>query len=155
MQNELPVEELLTDALAIVFVFGSPVAIVFVVFGFRYLRFVQRQKVIRLAIEKGMDPSSFVAEGMSPPNDPRIFVLRGLLWGLSGLVIGVGVTWTGFQHGMRAESVLGWIPAAIGGAYLLFYRWIHDQEADVGNSARPTPPSGRAETDLANLKGGA
>jgi Domain of unknown function (DUF6249) len=146
-------EALLTGALGIVFVFGSPVAIVFLVFGFRYLRYVQRQKAIRLAIEKGMDLSPFLAEGRPQPNDPRIYLLRGLLWGLPGLVIGVGVTWEGFQHGMRAESVLGWIPAAIGGAYLLFYQWIHDQEGDAGNSARPAPPSGRAETDLANLKG--
>jgi hypothetical protein len=146
-------EVLLTGALSIVFVFGSPVAIVFVVFGFRYLRYVQRQKVICLAIEKGMDPSSFLAESTPQPNDPRIYLLRGLLWGLPGLVIGIGVTWAGIQHGARAETILGWIPAAIGGAYLLFYRWICDQEGDTGKAARPVPPSGRVETDLGNLKG--
>jgi hypothetical protein len=143
----------LTGALGIVFVFGSPVAIVFVVFGFRYLRFVQRQKVIRLAIEKGIDLSSFLAEDTSQPNDPRFYLLRGLLWGVPGLVIGVGVTWAGIQHGAHAESTLGWIPAAIGAAYLLFYRWICDQEGDAGKAARPAPPSGRVETDLGNLKG--
>ena len=143
----------MTDALGIVFVFGSPVAIVLVVFGFRYLRYVQRQQVIRLAIEKGIDPSSFLVEGTSQPNDRRIYLLRGWLWGLPGLVIGVGVTWAGVQHGARAESILGWIPAAIGAAYLLFYRQICNQECDTGKAARPAPPSGRIETDLENLKG--
>lgn len=120
-------EEFLTGALGIVFVFGSPVAIVFVVFGFRYLRYIERQKAIRLAVEKGTDPSPLLTEGAAKPNDPRIYLLRGLLWALPGLVIGVGVTWTGIQHGARAETILGWIPTAIGAAYLIFYQWIRDQ----------------------------
>jgi hypothetical protein len=143
----------LTDALGIVFVFGSPVAIVLVVFGFRYLRYVQRQHVIRLAIEKGIDPSAFLVEGTSQPNDPRIYLLRGFLWGLPGLVIGVGATWAGIQHGARAEGLLGWIPAAIGGAYLLFYWQTCNQKSDTGKDARSAPPSGRVEADLGKLKG--
>jgi hypothetical protein len=146
-------EALLTGALGIVFVFGSPVAIVFVVFGFRYLRYVQRQKAIRLAIEKGMDPSAFLVESATQPNDSRIYLLRGLLWGLPGIVIGAGATVAGIQHGHRAESILGWIPAAIGCAYLLFYWWIRGQDVSTERNAHAATTSEPTETGLQNLKG--
>jgi hypothetical protein len=48
----------LTGALAIV----TPVAIVLIIFGFRHLRYVQRQRTIRMALEKGLDPSPLLAE---------------------------------------------------------------------------------------------
>ena len=126
----------LTGALAIV----TPVAIVFIIFGFRHLRYVQRQQTVRMALEKGLDPSPLLAEDVARPADPRRYVLRGLLWGLPGVVIGLGVSWAAIQHGARDVTIIGWIPAAIGGAYLIFYRWVTVYDSDIKKGEGPLPP---------------
>ena len=132
----------LTGVLAII----MPVAIVLIIFGFRHLRFIQRQQTIRIALEKGLDPSSLLAEEELQPlqqaqaADPRRYALRGLLWGLPGIVIGIGVTWVAFQRGARDVTIIGWIPAAIGAAYLIYYRWVTVQERDSAKTGGPFPP---------------
>jgi hypothetical protein len=132
----------LTGALAVL----TPVAIVLIALGFRHLRYVQRQRTIRMALEKGLDPSNLLAEEVPQPADPRKYVLRGLLWGLPGTVIGVGVTFAAIRHGARDITIIGWIPAAIGAAYLIFYRWVAAYSRDNkknGGSLPPRPqPSG-------------
>ena len=136
----------LTGALAVV----TPVAIVLIIFGFRHLRYVQRQRTIRMALEKGLDPSPLLAGEIVQPADPRRYVLRGLLWGLPGIVLGLGVTWSAIQHGARDLTIIGWIPAAIGGAYLIFYRWALANDHDLKKVGGPLPPpaqvSGLAST---------
>ncbi len=129
----------LTGALAIV----TPVAIVLIIFGFRHLRYIQRQRTIRMALEKGLDPSPLLAEEVAHPADPSRYLLRGLLWGLPGIVIGLGVTWAALQHGARDLTVIGWIPAAIGAAYLIFYRWVASHGNDTAKAGGPTPPGPR------------
>jgi hypothetical protein len=118
----------LTGILAIL----SPVAIVFIIFGFRHLRYVQRQRTIRMAFEKGLDLSPLLTEGAARPGEPRKYVLLGLLWGLPGIVIGVGVTLAAIQHGARDLTIIGWIPAAIGAAYLIFYKFVAAPDGDAG-----------------------
>ena len=116
-------EELMEAVLESFFIFGSPVVIVLIVFGFRLLRYSQRQRTIRLALEKGLDLSSLLAEERAEPLQPRKYVLHGLLWALPGLLIGAGVTWAAIRHGIHTYfAMFGWIPAAIGAAYLIFYR---------------------------------
>ena len=85
------------DILAIICFFGAPVVIVLIVFGFGLVRYNQRQRTIRMALEKGLDLSPLLAEETAKPLQPRNYVLRGLLWGPPGLLIGVGVTWSGIR----------------------------------------------------------
>jgi hypothetical protein len=135
----------LTGALAIV----TPVAIVLIICGFRHLRYVQRQRTIRMALEKGLDPSPLLAEAVAQPADSRKYLLRGLLWGLPGIVIGLGVTWAAIEHGTRDLTIIGWIPAAIGAAYLIFYRWVASHGNDTANAGGPLPPGSRT-SDVAS-----
>ena len=134
----------LTGILAIL----SPVAIVFIIFGFRHLRYVQRQRTIRMAFEKGLDLSPLLTEGAARPGEPRKYVLLGLLWGLPGIVIGVGVTLAAIQHGARDLTIIGWIPAAIGAAYLIFYKFVAVPDGDAGKpeGISPAPRSSGAPT---------
>jgi hypothetical protein len=130
----------LTGALAVV----TPVAIVLIIFGFRHLRDTQRQRTIRLALDKGLDPSPLLAEAVAQPADPRRYVLRGLLWGLPGIVIGLGVTGAAIPHGGRHLTIIGWIPVAIGAAYLIFYRWVASRDNDTVKGGGPLPPGPRS-----------
>ena len=126
------------DILAITLIFGTPIIIVLIVFGFTLLRYNQRQRTIRLALEKGLDLTPLLAEETAKPLLPRNYVLRGLLWGLPGILIGVGVTWSGIRHDIPSYFVMfGWIPAAIGVAYLIFYRWGWAQNRGAGDSSHP------------------
>jgi len=122
----------------------TPVFIVLIVFGFRHFRYVQRQRTIRMALEKGLDPSSLLAEEAPQPADPRKYVLRGLLWGLPGIVIGLGVSAAAVRHGARDVTIIGWIPAAIGAAYLIFYRWVAAYSRDDKKAGGPLPPRPQA-----------
>ena len=75
------------DILAITLIFGTPLIIVLIVFGFSLLRYSLRQRTIRLALEKGVDLSPLLAGETAETLQPRRYVLRGLLWGLPGLLI--------------------------------------------------------------------
>ncbi len=126
------------ENLAITLIMWSPAVIVLIVVGFRHLGYSQRQRTIRLALEKGVDPSPLLAEEAAEPLQPRKYLLRGLLWGLPGLVIGGGVSWSAIRHGMPPTlSWVGWIPAAIGAAYLIFYRLDRAQSSGTGDSSHP------------------
>jgi hypothetical protein len=125
--------------LAITFLFGSPVVIVLIVFTSVILRNRQRYATIRLAVEKGMDISPLLAEEASKPLQPRQYVLRGLLWGLPGLLVGAAVTWAAVIHEIPPYfAMVGWIPAAVGAAYLIFYRLGFAQNGGSGDAEQPT-----------------
>jgi len=129
------------DVFAVIFIFGTPALIVLIVFGFRLLRYSQRQRSLRLAIEKGIDFSPLLAEEVAASLDSRRYVLYGLLWGLTGLLVGVGVTWAAIRHDIPPYvSMFGWIPAAVGVAYLIYYRWGVAQ-AKGSDSTAPSDPS--------------
>jgi len=138
----VPILGVLTGIVAIL----SPVVIVFIICVFRHLRYVQRQRTIRMAFEKGLDLSPLLAEEAARPGEPRKYFLRSLLWGLPGIVIGVGVTWTGIQRGARDDlTIIGWVPAAIGAAYLIFYKFVASSDGDAGKPEGTSPaprPSG-------------
>jgi hypothetical protein len=132
-------EELMEDVLAITLIFGTPLIIVLIVFGFSLLRYSLRQRTIRLALEKGVDLSPLLAGETAETLQPRRYVLRGLLWGLPGLLIGVGVTWAAaLRHGIPTYlAMFGWIPASIGAAYLIFYRLGFAQSSGTGDPSLP------------------
>jgi hypothetical protein len=116
-------EEFMEDIFGVIGVFGMPVVIVLIVFGSGLLRYSQRQRTIRVALEKGLDISALLAEEAVGSLQPQRYVLRGLLWGLPGVLIGVAVTWAAIRHNIPSYfAMLGWIPAAVGAAYLIFYR---------------------------------
>ena len=78
-----------------------------------------RHKERMAAIEKGLE---LPPESLPPPPEqtpPRSrYLLRGLIW----LGIGLAITFGG--HDWLQESQLGglgWIPVAVGAAYLIFY----------------------------------
>jgi len=131
-------EEFMEGVLAITFFFGSPVVIVLIVFGFSILRYSMRQRTIRIALEKGMDISPLLAEETTGHLQPYRYVLRGLLWGLTGLLIGVGVTWSAIRHEIPPYAAMfGWIPVAVGAAYLIFYRLGMAQSNGAADSPHP------------------
>jgi hypothetical protein len=116
-------EEFMEDVLAVIFIFGTPVLVALIVFSFVLLRYNQRQRTIRLALEKGQDLSPFLAQETGGLLQPQKYVLRGLLWGLPGVLIGVAVTWAAIRHNIPSYfAMFGWIPATVGAAYLIFYR---------------------------------
>lgn len=126
------------DIFGVIGVFGAPVVIVLIVFGFRLLRYSQRQRTIRLALEKGMDISPLLAEETAGPLQSHRYVLRGLLWGLPGLLIGAGVTWSAIRHEIPPYAAMfGWIPVAVGAAYLIFYRLGLVQNSGAGGASHP------------------
>ena len=126
------------DIFGVIGVFGMPVVIVLIVSGFRLLRYSQRQRTIRLALEKGLDLSPLLAEETAGPLQPYRYVLRGLLWGLPGLLIGVGVTWSAIRHNIPPYAAMfGWIPMAVGAAYLIFYRLGMAQSNAAADSPHP------------------
>jgi hypothetical protein len=138
----IPVLGILTGVVAIL----TPVAIVFIIFWFRHLRYVQRQRTIRIAIEKGIDLSPLLiaadAGSADPhPTDAHRYLLHGLLWGIPGIVLGVGVTLAAIQHGARGITVIGWIPAAIGVAYLIFSRFVASSNHGAANPDNPVFPA--------------
>jgi len=124
--------------LAITLIFGSPIVIVLIVFGFSLFRYSQRQRTIRLALEKGLDLSPLLAEETAGHLHPRKYILHGLLWGLPGLLIGMGVTWSAIRHEIPPYAAMfGWIPVAVGAAYLIFYRLGLAQKNGAGDSSHP------------------
>jgi hypothetical protein len=126
------------DILAVTLIFGSPFVIVLIVFGFGLLRYNQRQRTIRLALEKGLDISPLLAQETAGSLQPYKYALRGLLWGLPGVLIGVGVTWAAIRHDIPPYfAMFGWIPAAIGAAYLIFYRLGFAQNSGAGDPSHP------------------
>ena len=124
------------DIFGVIGVFGMPVVIVVIVFGFRLLRYNQRQRTIRLALEKGLDLSPFLAEEAAGHLQPYRYVVRGLLWALPGLLIGAGVTWSAIRHEIPPYAAMfGWIPVAVGAAYLIFYRLGLVQNSGAGGDS--------------------
>jgi hypothetical protein len=93
------------------------VAIVFIIT--RYRRNVQeleqRHRERMAAIDKGLD---LPPEQVSPPAvTPPRYLLRGLVW----LGVGLAIVFGARELLDSDAASLGWIPAAVGVAYLIFY----------------------------------
>lgn len=93
------------------------VAIVFIIT--RYRRNVreleQRHRERMAAIDKGLDlPPEAVAP---PPVTPPRYLLRGLVW----LGVGLAIVFGARELLDNDAASLGWIPVAVGVAYLIFY----------------------------------
>lgn len=116
MDEWIPVIALMIPIIAIVL--GMIVAVLVVVtMNRRRLREIEYRHAERMAaIEKGIElPPDPVTHQPEPPRSR--YLLRGLVW------LGVGVAIALGLGSMVGDDVaaLGWIPAAIGAAYLLFY----------------------------------
>jgi Domain of unknown function (DUF6249) len=98
-----------------------------------------RHKERMAAIEKGLElpPESLPQPEQMPPR--ARYLLRGLIWLGVGLAITFGVRdWFGPPMGGY-----GWIAAAVGAAYLIFY-FVEGRKAAVAE--REAPPTGSDQT---------
>lgn len=122
-------------------ILSMTVAIVFIlaVHWHKTKQLEQRHKERMAAIDKGLDlPMDPIK--VDAPSRPR-YLLRGLVW------LGVGVSLVyGARPALDAEaSSFGWIPVAVGLAYLIFYFIEGRRESGPGKdtpSKDPTSGSG-------------
>jgi len=98
-----------------------------------------RHKERMAAIEKGLElPPDSVPQPQPMPPRSR-YLLRGLIWLGVGLAIALGGRdWLG-----GSDWGLGWIPVAVGAAYLIFY-FVEGRGASVPK--REEPASGGDQT---------
>ena len=99
-----------------------------------------RHKERMAAIDKGVDlpPDPLPQAEQMPPRSR--YLLRGLIW------LGVGLAITFGMHGLlHAPPIggVGWIPVAVGAAYLIFYL---AEGLRVSRPKREEPPSGGDQT---------
>jgi hypothetical protein len=57
---------------------------------------------------------------------------------LPGILIGVGITWSAILHHKPFFAVIGWVPAAVGAAYLIFYRMGFAGNSGAAESSSPS-----------------
>jgi len=110
------------------------VAIVFIVAWYRrsVRDLEQRHKERMAAIDKGIDLPLEPVRPPSPPAHQR-YLLRGLIW----LGVGLAVVF-GARAALDVEaSSFGWIPVAIGSAYLIFYFVEGRKESTAPKAAQP------------------
>jgi hypothetical protein len=94
-----------------------------------------RHKERMAAIEKGLElppPESLPPPAQMPPR--ARYLLRGLIW----LGVGLALTFAVRDWFGSAMGGFGWIPVAVGAAYLIFY-FVEGRTATV--SQHETPPS--------------
>ena len=92
-----------------------------------------RHKERMAAIEKGVDlpPEPLPQPGQMPPRSR--YLLRGLIW------LGIGLAITFGVHGLLHVPPIGgvgWIPVAVGAAYLIFY-FVEGRKAPAPNPEAP------------------
>jgi hypothetical protein len=98
-----------------------------------------RHKERMAAIDKGLDlpPDPVPLERVSRPR----YLLRGLVW----LGVGLALVFAGKPLFDEQANAFGWIPAAVGLAYLIFYAIEGRKEVAAKDSKSPdsaTPGSG-------------
>ena len=111
---------------------GLGTAIVFILAKHRRnsLQLEHRHRERMAAIDRGLDVPTEAVK-LAAISRPR-YLLRGLIW--AG--VGLGVIF-GAQHAFDEEaSSLGWIPFAVGVAYLIFYA----VEGRKDDNSRPSAP---------------
>lgn len=142
MDEWIPVIALMIPIIAIVL--GMIVAVLVVVtMNRRRLREIEYRHAERMAaIEKGIElPPEPVSQ---PPEPPRSrYLLRGLMWLGVGLAITLGI---GSTAGDDAAAI-GWIPVAVGAAYLLFYAITVRREAPGAAERLPASNDSSSPSD--------
>ena len=92
----------------------------------------QRHKERMAAIDKGLDLPVEPLKLAQPPSRPR-YLLQGLIW----LGVGLAIVF-GARVAIDNEAAsFGWIPAAVGLAYLIFYFVEGRSEAAAQKTASP------------------
>jgi len=119
------------QALAVFMVFGCPTLVLLAALLVRYLAAQMRHRERLAAIEKGVDLAALSLPDSFPLDTWRLYLLRGLIWLLSGLAIALCllVLTPSLFDGPRTAALLGFIPAGVGLAYLIFY-WTEGQRAE-------------------------
>ena len=137
---------LIPAILSITLGIGTIITVIITVHRAKMRELDQRHKERMAAIDKGLDPhapqearerfEAAVAPGPGGPV-PRQHLLRGLIWLGVGLAVALGSGELGF-YGFW--SFLGWIAAAVGGAYVVYYML-------EGRRLRPTAPPAERPRD--------
>src|SRR5476651_1172265 len=112
-------ESTIIPLVAIIMIFGMPIFIVAIVFTFINRSHADKQKTLRLAIEKGEGVPAEVLEALqkkvkSPMRDVRLGII--LIAVAAGLVL-----WQYIEHGHIGGKLSGFaaVPGLIGVAFLL------------------------------------
>ncbi len=97
----------------------------------------QRHKERMAAIDKGLDLPIEPIKLSEPASRPR-YLLRGLVWFGVGLALVFGARDILEEHAWS----FGWIPVAVGAAYLIFYFVEGRQDTAPPKSAPPSTSDG-------------
>lgn len=126
-------------ALAILMVFGCPTLIVLGALWFRYHSVQLRHRERMTAMEKGIDLTALTMSDPFRIQSYRAYLLRGLLWLLTGLAITLclAVLTPPLFDGPRTTALLGLIPVFVGIAYLIFY-WTENRRAEAEGKSHET-----------------
>lgn len=124
-------------ALAILMVFGCPTLVVIAALLFRYRSLQMRHGERLTAMEKGIDLATLSLSDAFQIQTYRVYLLRGLIWLLTGLAIGLCllVLTPPLFDGPRSVGLFGLIPVGVGLAYLIFYR-VEDRRMQTEGAGR-------------------
>jgi len=83
----------------------------------RVQEFEMRHKERMAAIERGLDVPTDPLEPLEKPRTHSLYLLRGMVW----LGVGIAIAFAGGDLIGDEVAKIGFVPAAVGIAYLLFY----------------------------------
>ena len=116
-ENTIQAMALLIPILSVAVSFGALIVFIVVWYRRRIHEVDCRHKERMAAIEKGLElpPESLPQTEPVPPRSR--YLLRGLIW----LGVGLAITFGGHDWLQAPIGGAGWIPVAVGVAYLIFY----------------------------------
>ena len=116
-ENTIQAMALLIPILSVTVSFGALIVFIVVWYRRRIHEVDCRHKERMAAIEKGLElpPESLPQTEPVPPRSR--YLLRGLIW----LGVGLAITFGGHDWLQAPIGGAGWIPVAVGAAYLIFY----------------------------------
>ena len=116
-ENTIQAMALLIPILSVTVSFGALIVFIVVWYRRRIHEVDCRHKERMAAIEKGLElpPESLPQTEPVPPRSR--YLLRGLIW----LGVGLAITFGGHDWLQAPIGGAGWIPVAVGVAYLIFY----------------------------------
>lgn len=118
-------------------VFGVSVAIVAIITQSRrrVQEFEMRHRERMSAIERGLEVPADPLEPAERPRTHSLYLLRGMVW----LGVGIAIAFAGGDLIGQDVARIGFIPAAVGIAYLIFYFVAKPKEETRADAAGGPP----------------
>lgn len=115
----MPIEQMALMIPILGIVLGISTAIVAIVMQSRrrVQEFEMRHKERMAAIERGLDVPADPLEPAERPKTHSLYLLRGMVW----LGVGIAIAFAGGDLIGEDVARIGFVPAAVGIAYLIFY----------------------------------